>query len=224
MAGGDGNDRYVVDNVGDVVVEAAGAGTDEVALVAAATYTLPDNVEGLLGSAGADVLTGNAINNKINGRAGDDTISGAGGNDWLLGGLGNDILNGGDGDDAAEGNGGSDTISLGPGNDVFMYRRRDGQDASIDGGEGSGDTLCLEGKPSTYTVWINGAKNPDRNRAVVPIAGSKVDVFVGGRVPRANKAKGIATTDPATGYMKIIGFEFIRFVGMRDTGSGALVC
>jgi hypothetical protein len=55
---------------------------------------------------------------------------------------------------------------------------------------------------------------------VVPIAGSKVDVFVGGRVPRANKAKGIATTDPATGYMKIIGFEFIRFV----VGASVCVC
>jgi hypothetical protein len=30
------------------------------------------------------------------------------------------------------------TQTQGPGNDVFMYRRRDGQDASIDGGEGSG--------------------------------------------------------------------------------------
>ena len=30
MAGGAGNDTYVVDNIGDIVIEAASAGTDRV--------------------------------------------------------------------------------------------------------------------------------------------------------------------------------------------------
>ena len=43
MEGGLGNDTYIVDNVGDVALEGAGAGNDTVQ--SAVNYTLGDNVE-----------------------------------------------------------------------------------------------------------------------------------------------------------------------------------
>ncbi len=72
------------------------------------------SIENLVGSAFADVLTGDAGPNRIEGGAGDDTIVGGGGGDLLFGGTGNDTItltanvplggaapevHGGDGDD-----------------------------------------------------------------------------------------------------------------------------
>ena len=45
MTGLAGDDVYIVNHAGDVVVEAAGQGTDTV--LASVSYTLPNNVENL---------------------------------------------------------------------------------------------------------------------------------------------------------------------------------
>jgi serralysin len=88
MEGGAGDDVYVVDDSGDVVAEAAGAGRDEVR-TALAAYVLPGNVEALTGtSPAAQTLTGNDLANSISGGAGDDTLSGGAGDDALEGGSG----------------------------------------------------------------------------------------------------------------------------------------
>jgi Ca2+-binding RTX toxin-like protein len=90
MIGGAGNDSYVVDNVGDVVVETAGGGTD-IVQTTLNSYTLPDNVENLTFTGGGDFVgTGNALNNIITGGAGNDVLTGGGGNDTLNGGAGYD--------------------------------------------------------------------------------------------------------------------------------------
>jgi Ca2+-binding RTX toxin-like protein len=92
MSGGIGNDYYYVDDTGDIVTEASGAGTDLV--FTTIDYTLPDNVERLApvdeSSTAALTLTGNALNNEITGNAGDN---------WLIGGGGTDLLRGFGGDD-----------------------------------------------------------------------------------------------------------------------------
>ena len=59
MFGGAGNDVYVVDNVGDLVVEAVGAGNDTV--YASVNYALTANVDNLMLQEGSAVqATGNA--------------------------------------------------------------------------------------------------------------------------------------------------------------------
>ena len=68
-----GNDIYTVNNAGDVVVEAANAGTDTV-LTAFSSYTLGANLENLTFTDNATHIgTGNTLNNSIVGGTGADT-------------------------------------------------------------------------------------------------------------------------------------------------------
>ena len=89
LAGGLGDDTYVVDNVGDVVREAASAGTDTV--LASVTYTLSADVENLtLTGTAAIGGTGNSLANVITGNSGNNRLDGGAGADTLAGGLGSD--------------------------------------------------------------------------------------------------------------------------------------
>ena len=88
-----GNDTYNVSNVGDVIVEAAGGGTDTVRTTLA-SYTLGTNLENLTYTgAGSFAGTGNSVANVITGGSGADTLDGganAAGVDTLIGLAGND--------------------------------------------------------------------------------------------------------------------------------------
>ena len=120
-AGGIGNDTYVIDSLGDVVVELVGEGTTDTVKTALSSLTLADNVEIMLFTgAGGFTGTGNALGNTINGGAGDDTLNGAAGADTLRGGLGLDTLNGGDDNDKLYGEGGDDALNGGNGAD-YLY-------------------------------------------------------------------------------------------------------
>ncbi|QBE63356.1 calcium-binding protein [Pseudoduganella lutea] len=101
MSGGLGNDLYVVDNIGDRIVENAGAGRDSVQVaLARGTYVLAANVEdAVVTSTGAVGITGNDLANELAGNGAANALSGGGGNDTLDGGKGSDALVGGTGDD-----------------------------------------------------------------------------------------------------------------------------
>jgi len=109
MNGGFGNDTYIVNSVGDRVVETIGGVTGGIdRVVSFINYGLPRNIENLSlngfavlgnGNAGANVIRGTNRSNVLNGFSGNDFLSGAGGNDVLTGGFGRDVLTGGFGRD-----------------------------------------------------------------------------------------------------------------------------
>lgn len=85
MNGGAGNDTFVVDNVGDLVTEALGGGTDLVQ-TSLTNYLLGANVENLTYTgAGNFTGTGNALANTITGGVGNDVLNGGAGVDRLVG-------------------------------------------------------------------------------------------------------------------------------------------
>ena len=89
MDGGYGNDTFVVDNIGDVVIEDAGQGTDTVE--SSLDYALGANIENLtLTGTGNRSGAGNTLDNVITGNSGNNTLDGGTGDDTLAGGLGND--------------------------------------------------------------------------------------------------------------------------------------
>ena len=90
LSGGDGNDTYVVDNVGDQVLEIAGEGNDTVE--SSIDYTLGSTLENLtlLGSANLNG-TGNDQDNTLIGNAGNNRLEGGLGGDSLYGGSGDDL-------------------------------------------------------------------------------------------------------------------------------------
>jgi trimeric autotransporter adhesin len=104
MTGGAGNDTYVVDVVGDVVVEVANEGIDTI--ISSVTRTLGANQEDLVLSGTVAInATGNELNNSLFG------IDNASAN-VLSGGLGNDTYYVGAGDTVVEAAGGGiDTVN-----------------------------------------------------------------------------------------------------------------
>ncbi|MEN6320524.1 MAG: calcium-binding protein, partial [Syntrophaceae bacterium] len=136
MAGGTGNDTYVIDSVGDVVIEAADAGIDNVDSFVN-NYTLGANIETLHLYGTATTGTGNELDNEIDvigDTSNNDTLYGQGGNDILLARNGNDTLYGGDGNDELHGRPGKDTLNGDAGNDSLYG---DDGDDTLYGGDGT---------------------------------------------------------------------------------------
>ncbi|CAK0763274.1 serralysin [Gammaproteobacteria bacterium] len=107
MSGGRGNDTYIVNNIGDVVVELTNQGNDTIQ--SSITLSLGTNLENLfltgvkningIGNNFANTLVGNEANNGLSGLGGNDILRGSAGIDSLKGGAGNDVLFGGRGAD-----------------------------------------------------------------------------------------------------------------------------
>ena len=89
LVGGAGNDTFVVDNVGDVLTELTGEGTDLVQ--SSITWALGADLENLtLTGTAVTNGSGNALNNTITGNSGANVLDGGAGVDTLVGGTGND--------------------------------------------------------------------------------------------------------------------------------------
>uniref|UniRef100_UPI0020C01AB4 M10 family metallopeptidase C-terminal domain-containing protein n=1 Tax=Stappia sp. WLB 29 TaxID=2925220 RepID=UPI0020C01AB4 len=92
MIGGAGNDTYIVENIGDVVVENVGEGNDTVrSWISFELWRSSQHLENLtlLGSANLSGI-GNIQANVIRGNSGNNWIDGAQGADTMIGGAGND--------------------------------------------------------------------------------------------------------------------------------------
>ena len=190
MAGGLGNDTYVVDDASDVVTEALNEGTDTVQ--SSITYTLGANVENLTltgganinatGNGDANVLTGNTGNNVLDGGVGADTAAYTGvlaqsaltfnGTQW--------IVNGG-----AEG---TDTLSnieiIEHGGGRYLLVDPTGHSGFADATAAAaaatrpGDTLVFATPPGgTVTIDLGGSD--DTHDLTIP-GDAPVDITVGG--------------------------------------------
>ena len=126
MIGGAGNDTYIVDNVGDVVTESAGQGTDTIQSSITYSLALYADVENLtLTGVAAINATGNAEANTLTGNGAANTLVGGAGNDILSGGNGNDVLVGGTGVDTLLGGNGVDTFVFNLGDSGLVAGQRD---------------------------------------------------------------------------------------------------
>ncbi|MFM7426020.1 MAG: DUF4347 domain-containing protein [Elainella sp.] len=89
MSGGLGNDVYVVDSLGDVIVERSNQGFDIVQ--SSVSYSLSAGIEYLALDGIGDInATGNNLANTLLGNDGNNVLTGGAGNDDLIGGAGSD--------------------------------------------------------------------------------------------------------------------------------------
>jgi Ca2+-binding RTX toxin-like protein len=159
LSGGDGDDRLIGGAGADALQGDAGFDTADYAAapggvtvnlsvagpqntVSTGTDTL-SSIENIVGSLGADTLTGDAVANVIKGGAGNDRLDGGAGADTLSGEDGNDILIGGVGNDTMLGGAGNDSLFAGDG---FNY-----------GYGGDGDDVLVGGKD--FNVLVGDAGN-----------------------------------------------------------------
>ncbi len=173
MSGGAGNDIFIVDSIGDNVIENVGEGTDTVR--ASISYTLGANIENLLltglaaingtGNGGANSLVGNGAVNILSGLDGNDVLKGMAGDDTLNGGIGNDTLDGGVGVDQMNGGAGNDTYLVDNAGDLITESLNEGIDtvqASVTATLSANvERLLLIGSAA-----INGTGNGDANSLV----------------------------------------------------------
>ena len=161
MLGGLGNDSYVVDNAGDIVVEKSDQGLDTIlssidrTLVSHQenlTLTGEDSINGN-GNSLANVINGNEAVNTLDGSSGNDTINGNADNDTIYGGSGDDSIDGGDGADSMIGGSGSDRYSVvfGQGDIVLELAGDSGVDTIVT----DGTIFMADHGHVENLIWLN---------------------------------------------------------------------
>jgi Ca2+-binding RTX toxin-like protein len=209
MFGGTGNDTYVVDNIGDVVDETGGDGTDTIQTALAFSLAAMGAIENLTLTGSAAIAgTGNDLNNVLTGNTGANILTGFGGNDTLNGGAG------------------ADTMLGGTGNDTYVIDNA-GDIADETGGDGT-DTIqssltfslsdvlhakgTIENLTLTGTTAINGTGNTLAN-VITGNTGNNTLAGLGG----ADQLIGGAGTDTATYIASSAG---VNVSLMTSLGSG----
>lgn len=152
LAGGAGNDTYVIDNLGDVILE-YGQDSDDQIIANVDGVLMANNVERLTmgtgnvfkasGNDGKNYIKGNSQNNSLWGYAGNDSLVGLEGADQFYGGLGDDTLVGATGND-------SYYFSRGAGSDLIQ---------DYDTTSGNSDKLYMEGDISASQLWFTRTAN-----------------------------------------------------------------
>lgn len=154
MVGGVGNDKYYVDNFGDVVIENVGEGTDTIYTNVNFILQAGSSIQYLRANAGATglALAGNELANTIIGGLGQDSLIGGAGVDVLDGRAGADLMSGGldndtyyvdnPGDSVSENVGeGTDTVytkinfTISPGNSIQILRANSATGLALTGNE-----------------------------------------------------------------------------------------
>lgn len=220
LIGGLGNDFYIVDDTGDLVIENTSEGSDLIS--ASVTFTLSDNVERLsLSGTGHIDGTGNATANTLTGN------------------IGNNTLDGGAGADTLEGDTGNDTYIVDNANDVVIESVSSGTDqvlastsytlssnieqlnlmgsANIDG-TGSSGANTITGNSGNNT--LNGAGGSD-----TLIGGAGDDTYLAGSTIVENSAEGTDTVLSNSGYtLAAANVENVTLTGsfsVNATGSSS---
>jgi Ca2+-binding RTX toxin-like protein len=234
---GSGDDTFMAIN------SVANKGVSGAVLVALEVY----------GLAGKDIIQGGNAANKLYGHDGDDVITGGNVADTIEGGAGNDIiagrsganiLAGDDGNDTITGGSDVDTITGGLGDDLITAG--DGDDVSVDGGEGNDtffggtaddgsdtylcgagtDTVSYVSRTLAVTALLNGAAGSGEGGATendtlgtVGVAGVDCENLVGGK--GINTLTGNAGNNTLTGNVAADLFYGLAGNDVINGGDGA---
>jgi Ca2+-binding RTX toxin-like protein len=155
-------------------------------------------IEDVLGSATADYITGNLLDNRLIGdvdigAGGADSIFGGLGDDWIEGRMGLDLLTGGDGQDTLLGGDGNDTLAGGDGVDL------------VQGGAGA-DNLA------------GGSNLRDEISYAASDAGVRVQITYGAGTIGMG---GHAAEDTIFGFTDVTGSDFADVIEDTNTGTVA---
>lgn len=158
LAGGAGDDLYMVDSALDIINDLGGTDTVESSVtfnLAAANVFGVENLV-LSGSQNIDG-NGNALANSITGNSGNNSLDGGAGKDTLVAGAGNDTLQGGAGDGVA------DSLVGGAGDDLYIL---DSALDVIDDSSGN-DTVLTSATISLASTLVSGIENVILNNSLV---------------------------------------------------------
>ncbi|HSW13532.1 MAG TPA: hypothetical protein VLI06_11880 [Solimonas sp.] len=201
LVGGLGDDLYIVDNAGDVVTEAAGAGTD--GIISSQSLSLAAAVENLFLTGSANIsATGNSLGNQIVGNNGHNDLNGAGGADLLIGGLGNDSYRVDGADSVVE--------EDGQGIDTVFSRTSWALDAAV-------ENLVLDG-----TGNINGSGNAQANQLTGNIGNNTLNGLGGADLMNGGDGNDIYIVDDIADVAvdSGTGLDLVRSSVTHTLGSG----
>ncbi|HUQ38255.1 MAG TPA: cadherin domain-containing protein [Aestuariivirga sp.] len=210
MFGGTGDDTYVVDNVGDLVDETGGSGSDTIQTALAFSLGGLGAIENLtLTGSAAIVGTGNGLGNILTGNAGANLLTGLGGNDTLNGGAGADTMLGGTG---------SDIYVIDNGADVADETDGDGVDTIHSSITFSlSDALHVLGSIENLTLTGTGAINGTGTAGANIITGNSGSNILAG-LGGADQLIGGAGTDTATYVASTAGVNVSLATGLGYDG------